>query len=192
MSIVPLSGIPVNSKVLLYCRASSPSQKESLTFQVAYCNKFLADQGYRIFATFQEVACGRSLYNGRYAFLAARRLARKSGLPIVAYSVLRFVRERTSKAGRIDPADLDELEGPGIVYATILPPETPLEKIKSEETRRGMYTRRKMGGKPKAKIDAKTLQRMISFREDGNTYRTIAMMVGLDKSTVWRVLSQKG
>lgn len=181
--ILPDPSTVVKGHVLLYCRASSRTQRESLEFQVRYCVEYLTKRGFVIFKVFKEVACGRSLYKGRHEFLACRQMARSTGYPIVSYSLLRLIRERHSHDGRIHRDDLDELEGPGIVYATILPPNTPIADIKSEETKRGMYSRGKMGGRTRI-LTPQVGSEVLKWHEQGNSLRAIARITGIPKSTI--------
>ena len=169
--------------VILYCRVSSPGQRENLQDQIADTSKTLCDLGFSIHnKPYSEIETGRTFY--RSVFADARIEAYTTGLPIVAFSLLRFIRPH--KHGQPIPS-LDFMREEKITYATILHPDLPENEIRGIETKRGMYAKKRMGGRTTA-IDLATQKHIRLFWICGEAIRSIADRLNIPRSVVGRII----
>jgi DNA invertase Pin-like site-specific DNA recombinase len=158
--ISPISEIDPreNPKVVVYYRASGRAQKNSGKFawQKQLTESYLPENGYEIVGTFEIVICGRH-FRYRSALRQAVALARKTGAIVVAATRDRFVRavgyNGTHQSDRPTLRQYEELceLADGVTLATIIPPETSPEAVRSIQVNGGHQAAGNKGGRPRKK-----------------------------------------
>jgi DNA invertase Pin-like site-specific DNA recombinase len=200
------------SPVVLYLRVSSRSQKQNLPHQIARLRAEVEKRGCWVVDVFREIVPGwEDMYGekwGRQAFERAIQRAKELNAVVVAESVSRFRRsfDPTWRKGDQQPplsvAEIEALmaEAEGVRLATLVPPDSPLEEVRSYETKRGQGGKNRRGGRP-AKVNevSKKAKRHLlkpkakALHSEGYSYRWIGIKLGAPWSTVrdWIKSEQK-
>jgi hypothetical protein len=182
--------------VYLWCRVSAASQKHHLAEQVEWCRNQLQLLGVPIVG---QMAVVESAIKGRRPnWHQAVQEARELGMPLVAVTTDRYLRNADSsfKNRHISPTN-DEFQAlqytAAVPLATLFPPDMPLWEAHGQHIKRGQEANGQTGGRPRISTPgAKKAVRMRHsdkvpwMREFGMSYRRIAQMLHVPKTTVCR------
>ena len=175
---------------IIYCRVSNPYQERdgNLDHQVRKLFLYLACRNVDVVQVYREQHKGWTL--DRPEFIRAIRHAKRDDIPIVAMNIDRLIRPPKGWAldvSKILPEHRKWFREHSVVFALVKPFDASLGEKRSEETKRGMAHKGKMGGRPK--ISSAARDKMILKRHEiGYSLREIADYVKTSKSTVHRVV----
>ena len=172
-----------NQTAIIYGRVSSRQQAANgnLANQARFMLSVCQQHGLNVVETVASVEWGRSLTLGRDHLKHAISLATQYKAVIVAFSLLRLVRQRYASENEVRATDIQSLRDSPITYLTYVDPNASLAEIKSQEIKLGISSRN-----PVDELIAKILH----WHNLGMSVRNIADYLGTSKSTVYRILQK--
>jgi len=184
-----------DQRVVDYGRVSSRQQKKNLSHQLAKLKVDVEKRGHLSVATVGEIAPGWEYW--RTGFGRAIAIAKEFNAIVVARSIKRFWKSwdpewKTRQKGLpLSVFDMKQLmaEADGVLLATVIPPDAPPKKEKSEETKEGQAATGNKGGHPvelfpKKAARLKNMPRVLALRKAGKGYGEIGDMLGIPRSTI--------
>jgi DNA invertase Pin-like site-specific DNA recombinase len=185
--------------VVLYCRVSGRMQdhRGNLDDQEAADRRWLEDNGATVVAVYRDVASGWNA--DRPGLMAALEKAREVGAIVVARSTDRFIRsiDYTPENPQLQPT-VEEYEKlrlatNGVTLATILPPDTPWQEIRGQQSKRGQEAKGQRGGRPQTKEPGWKKRRQLANLPKlrwmvwlGISHRRIAGWLNVPRTTIQR------
>lgn len=185
--------------VVLYVRVSAHTQKHNLPHQISRLKTELEKRGFTVIAVYWEIVPGweyiHSEWWGRLGLERAILKAKEANGLVVAESVERFRRtydpdwKKRPQPLPLTLFDMKRLmdEAEGVQLATLIHPDTPPRKVRSEQTKRGQAGKGNYGGRPKESRKARRLRLLPVARalwKKGCSYRRIARKLKIHWSTI--------
>jgi len=192
-------------RTALYARVSKKDSKQDTENQLRQLRQFASTQGWDVVHEYVERASGKHSDREQFQKMFAAASRREFDI-LVFWSLDRLSREGT--VGTLN--HLQRLTGYGVNYRSfteqyldstgifkeavigILAAVAKQERVRlSERTLAGLERARaqgRVGGRPKAEDDAKTVQAVTSLRGKGESIRSIAASLSLSTNTVLKVL----
>jgi len=192
-------------RTALYARVSKKDSKQDTENQLRQLRQFASTQGWDVVHEFVDRASGKHSDREQFQKMFAAASRREFDI-LVFWSLDRLSREGT--VGTLN--HLQRLTGYGVNYRSfteqyldstgifkeavigILAAVAKQERVRlSERTLAGLERARaqgRVGGRPKAEDDAKTVQAVTSLRGKGESIRSIAASLSLSTNTVLKVL----
>jgi DNA invertase Pin-like site-specific DNA recombinase len=192
-------------RTALYARVSKKDSKQDTETQLRQLRQFASTQGWDVVHEYVDRASGKHSDREQFQKMFAAASRREFDI-LVFWSLDRLSREGT--VGTLN--HLQRLTGYGVNYRSfteqyldstgifkeavigILAAVAKQERVRlSERTLAGLERARaqgRVGGRPKAEDDAKTVQAVTSLRGKGESIRSIAASLSLSTNTVLKVL----
>jgi DNA invertase Pin-like site-specific DNA recombinase len=192
-------------RTALYARVSKKDSKQDTENQLRQLRQFASTQGWDVVHEYVDRASGKHSDREQFQKMFAAASRREFDI-LVFWSLDRLSREGT--VGTLN--HLQRLTGYGVNYRSfteqyldstgifkeavigILAAVAKQERVRlSERTLAGLERARaqgRVGGRPKAEDDAKTVQAVTSLRGKGESIRSIAASLSLSTNTVLKVL----
>lgn len=171
-----------NLTAISYNRVSENHQRidGNLGNQTAFMARVCQRAGSHVVKTISVVESGRTLQ--RQGLESAISLARSTNSVVVAFSLLRLIRQRYPSENEVRVTDLAWLQDSPITFLTYVDPNATLSEIKSAEIKLGLSTRNPVDESLIAEIDR--------WKQLGMSVRNIADYLTLPKSTVYDLLKK--
>lgn len=192
-------------RTALYARVSKKDSKQDTENQLRQLRQFASTQGWDVVHEYVDRASGK--HSDREQFQKMFAAASRREFDILVFWSL----DRLSREGTVETLNhLQRLTGYGVNYRSfteqyldstgifkeavigILAAVAKQERVRlSERTLAGLERARaqgRVGGRPKAEDDAKTVQAVTSLRGKGESIRSIAASLSLSTNTVLKVL----
>lgn len=170
-----------NQTAIIYGRVSSRQQAANgnLANQARFMLSVCQQHGLNVIETVASVEWGRSLSLGRDHLKHAISLATHYKAVIVAFSLLRLIRQRYASESAVRTIDRQWLIDHPLTFLTVVDPNASLAEIKSQEIKLGISSRN-----PVDELIAKILH----WHNLGMSVRNIAAYLKQPKSTVYDLL----
>lgn len=193
-------------KAAIYARVSTKDGRQDTENQLRQLRQFASTQGWQITTEYVDRASGKR--SDREQFQKMFEAASRREFDVLLFWSL----DRLSREGTVETLNhLQRLTGYGVNYRSfteqyldstgvfkeavigILAAVAKQERVRlSERTIAGLERARaqgRVGGRPKAQDDPKTLRRVHELREEGQSIRRIATKLELSTNTVLKVLA---
>lgn len=193
-------------KAAIYARVSTKDGRQDNENQLRQLRQFASTQGWTITAEYVDRASGKR--SDREQFLKMFEAASRREFDVLLFWSL----DRLSREGTVETLNhLQRLTGYGVNYRSfteqyldstgifkeavigILAAVAKQERVRlSERTIAGLERAKaqgRVGGRPKASDDPKTLHKVHELREQGQSIRQIAAKLELSTNTVLKVLA---